>query len=70
MKNRLMIFTFIVALLMSFNVNAAEKMKTSGFLSDYSGMKKGPEGGADWVYIKEGVNFANYNKVMVDQVTF
>ena len=69
MKNKLMIFAFIAALLVSFSVYAAE-MKKSGFISDYSGMKPGPEGGADWVYIKEGVNFAHYKKVMVDQVTF
>jgi len=69
MKNKLMIFAFIAALLVSFSVYAAE-MKKSGFISDYSGMKPGPEGGADWVYIKEGVNFAQYKKVMVDQVTF
>ena len=69
MKNKLMIFAFIAALLVSFSVYAAE-MKKSGFISDYSGMKPGPERGADWVYIKEGVNFAQYKKVMVDQVTF
>ena len=69
MKNRLIVFVFISALLVSFSANAAE-MKKSGFLSDYSGMKKGPSGGADWVYIKEGVDLAKYKKVMVDQVTF
>jgi hypothetical protein len=69
MKNRFMIFTFIVVMLVSFSAYAAE-MKKSGFLSDYSGMKPGPKGGADWVYFKEGVDFAKYKKVMVDQVTF
>ena len=69
MKHRFVIFTFIVVMLVSFSVNAAE-MKKSGFLSDYSGMKPGPKDGADWVYIKEEVKFAIYKKVMVDQVTF
>ncbi len=51
-------------------VHADRKMKTSGFLSDYSGFKPGPKDGAQWVYIKEGVDFKGYTKVMVDRVTF
>ncbi len=69
MKNRLMVFVFVAALLVSFSAYAAE-MKKSGFLSDYSAMKPGPKGGAAWVYFKEGVDFAKYKKLMVDQVTF
>jgi hypothetical protein len=69
MKNKIMVFGFMAFLLISFSANAAE-MKKSGFLSDYSGMKKGPKGGVEWVFIKKGVNFGQYNKVMVDQVTF
>jgi hypothetical protein len=69
MKNKLMVFVFMSALLISFGVHAAE-MKKSGFLSDYSGMKPGPKGGAAWIYFKEGVDFARYKKLMVDQVTF
>jgi hypothetical protein len=42
MKNRLMVFVFMSALLISFGIYAAE-MKKSGFLSDYSGMKPGPK---------------------------
>jgi len=63
MKNRLMVFVFVAALLVSFSAYAAE-MKKSGFLSDYSGMKPGPKGGAAWVYFKEGVDFAKYKKLM------
>jgi hypothetical protein len=44
--------------------------KGSGFLDDYSGFKKGPRGGADFVYFKEGVDFKAYNKVMMDHVVF
>ncbi|MEW6584213.1 MAG: DUF3313 domain-containing protein [Nitrospirota bacterium] len=69
MKSRIMIFLFIMAMFVSFSANAAE-MKKSGFLGDYSGLKKGPSGGADWIYIKPDVNFAQYKKVIVDQVTF
>ena len=42
----------------------------SGFLGDYSKLQAGPEGGVDQRYIKEGVNFKQYNKIMLDQVRF
>ena len=42
----------------------------SGFLGDYSQLKEGPKGGVAQVYIKEGVNFKKYNKIMLDQVVF
>jgi len=42
----------------------------SGFLGDYSKLQAGPEGGVDQRYIKEGVDFKQYNKVMLDQVRF
>ena len=35
----------------------------SGFLGDYSKLQQGPEGGVDQRYIKEGVNFKQYNKI-------
>ena len=33
-------------------------------------LQAGPEGGVDQRYIKEGVNFKQYNKIMLDQVRF
>jgi hypothetical protein len=42
----------------------------SGFLGDYSKLQAGPEGGVDQRYIKEGVDFKKYNKIMLDQVRF
>ena len=42
----------------------------SGFLGDYSQLKPGPKGGVAQVYMKEGVNFKQYNKIMLDQVVF
>jgi hypothetical protein len=42
----------------------------SGFLGDYSKLQQGPEGGIDQRYIKEGVDFKKYNKIMLDQVKF
>ena len=42
----------------------------SGFLGDYSKLGPGPEGGVAQRYIKQGVNFKQYNKIMMDQVRF
>jgi hypothetical protein len=42
----------------------------SGFLGDYSKLQPGPEGGVAKSYIKPGVDFKKYNKVMLDQVRF
>ena len=50
-------------------VGCAETPKYSGFLKDYPSFKPGKEG-VDMVYIKEGTNFKNYNKIMMDQVVF
>ena len=42
----------------------------SGFLQDYSRLEPGPEGGVAMRYIKPGVDFKQYNKIMLDQVRF
>jgi len=43
----------------------------AGFLGDYSAkLEPGPEGGAKLRWLKPGVDFANYNKVMLDSVVF
>jgi len=44
--------------------------KPSGFLGDYSKLEPGPEGGVDKQYIKPGVDFKKYKKIMLDQVLF
>jgi hypothetical protein len=42
-----------------------------GFLYGYYGkLEPGPEGGAKLRWLKPGVNFAKYNKVMLDSVVF
>ena len=46
------------------------QIKYSGFLENYPTFQPGPEGGVDFVYLKEGVNFKKYNKVMLDYVVF
>jgi hypothetical protein len=49
---------------------AAEKDKYSGFLGNYEGLKKGPKDGVAERYIKKGVDFKKYSKIMLDSVVF
>jgi len=48
---------------------AAEK-KYSGFLQNYEDLKPGPEGGVKERYLKPGVDFKKYDKIMLDSVVF
>lgn len=51
----------------------AEDPKFSGFLGDaavYSKLTPGPESGAKMRWLKPGVNFSQYSKLMVDSVIF
>lgn len=51
-------------------MGSAPKSKT-GFLGDYSkNLAPGPEGGAKLRWLKPGVNFGKYNKIMLDSVIF
>jgi hypothetical protein len=43
--------------------------KATGFLGDYSQLHKGDDGEAQLVYIKPGVKWASYDKVMIDPIT-
>ncbi len=47
---------------------ATKQVRHSGFLKNYPEFKAGPKGGADLVYMKEGVDFKRYNKIMMDHV--
>jgi len=64
----------MLVVLMSFfsitTVGCRSKVKQSGFLTDYPQLEKGPSGGVDLVYFKEGVDFKSYDKIMMDQVVF
>jgi hypothetical protein len=49
----------------------AAEPKYSGFLGEYSAnLQPGPEGGAKMRWLKPGVDFSKYNKLMVDSVIF
>jgi hypothetical protein len=41
-----------------------------GFLKDYSLLKPGKEGQAEWLYVNPRAQWANYSKVIIDPVTF
>jgi hypothetical protein len=71
MKTKFKIFlVLIIGFTLTLPMGCGQKKSSSGFLQDYSYLKPGPTDGADLVYIKEGVNFSVYNKVMIDQVIF
>ncbi len=46
-----------------------ENVKKSGFLEDYSILRKGGEGEASLVYWSQTANFSAYDKVVIDPVT-
>lgn len=45
------------------------KTKATGFLGDYASLRKGEGSEAQLVYIKPGVNWRNYNKIIIDPIT-
>jgi len=71
MKKRI-IGIVVVCVFLSIGVAQAklEPKEYSGFLVDYSQLKPGPKDGVAMVYKKEGVDFKQYNKIMMDHVVF
>ena len=47
-----------------------QQVKYSGFLENYPVFEPGRKGGVDSLYLKEGVDFKKYNRVMLDHVVF
>jgi hypothetical protein len=66
------VFVFILGLALTMTAGCAttEQVAHSGFLKNYPTFEPGPEGGADFVYIKKGADFSPYNKIMLDEVVF
>ena len=63
--------TVLIVLLMLAVGCAANKPPRTGFLGEYANnLQPGPEGGAKLVWLKPGVDFDRYKKVMVDYVVF
>jgi hypothetical protein len=68
---------FVLALTIGFALvlstgcaGTGKEIKQSGFLGDYPDFQPGPKGGADWVYLKKGVDFSVYKRIMTDKVVF
>jgi Protein of unknown function (DUF3313) len=67
----LLTFTFSCASTSAPSKGAAAEAQKVGFLGDYAkNLQPGPEGGAKMRWLKPGVDFAKYNKVMLDSVIF
>jgi hypothetical protein len=70
MVAQIMAIVAIGVVLLMPSAGAAET-KYSGFLGDYyKNLSPGPEGGAKLRWLKPGVDFGKYNKVMVDSIIF
>jgi hypothetical protein len=63
-----LVFFLVLAIALT---SCAELPSQSGFLNGhYKDMQPGPEGGVKMRWIKPGVDFSRYNKVMLDSVVF
>jgi hypothetical protein len=72
MKYRYQIITFLAIVVLSIALTGCatkQKQNYSGFLQDYPPFEKGLEG-VDQRYMKEGVDFSKYQKIMMDEVVF
>ena len=71
MKTATKICMFVVIGLSLALAGCASGPKQSGFLGNYySNLGPGPEGGAKYRWLKPGVDFSKYNKLMIDSVVF
>ena len=69
-KQALAVLVAVVTIIALAGVASAKEKKYSGFLGKYDGLTKGPEGGVAERYIKKGVDFKKYNRIMLDSVVF
>lgn len=65
------VMALVIGLTFCVGTSFSAEPKYSGFLGDsYKNLQPGPEGGAKMRWIKPGVDFSKYNKLMVDSVIF
>jgi hypothetical protein len=69
-SNSALIGLFFSLIFFVFAGCASTKPHYSGFLDTYPEFQPGAEGGVDFVYLKDGVDFKKYNKVMLDNIIF
>ena len=61
----------VIGLTLTASAGFAAEQKYSGFLDGYyKNLEPGPKGGAKERWLKPGVDFSKYNKVMIDTVVF
>jgi len=61
----------VIGLVLAAPAGAAEEQKFSGFLEGYyQNLQPGPEGGTRLRWLKPGVDFGKYRKIMLDSVIF
>ena len=71
MKRMSLMAMVILIIALTSSATLAEETRYSGFLGDYyQKMQPGPEGGAKMRWVKPGVDFTKYHKLMVDSVIF
>jgi hypothetical protein len=71
LKRPLLTFVVVaISCMLTIAVGFAAEKKYSGFLGNYDDLKPGPEGGVKERYLKPGVDFKKYNKIMLDSVVF
>jgi hypothetical protein len=64
--------TLSLAAVMATSCTSTSQMrstKATGFLGDYASLRKGEGSEAQMVYIKPGVNWRGYNKIIIDPIT-
>jgi Protein of unknown function (DUF3313) len=71
MKTAKVVLAMAIGLAFMLCGGCASTPKESGFLNGYyKDLQPGPKGGAEKRWLKPGVDFAKYNKLMVDSVIF
>jgi hypothetical protein len=63
---------FALGILFTGCASQTKRLPQTGFLTDYSLLKKNedPQWMDDWIYVKEGVDWKAYDKLIVDRVTY
>ncbi len=65
------VFVILICFVLAISTGCTSKqIKHSGFMESYPEFRPGPNGGADFVYTREGVDFSVYHNIMMDHVVF
>ena len=71
MKTTKIFIAVAIGLALMISAGCSSTPKYSGFLGTYeNNLQPGPEGGARMRWLKPGVDFSKYNKLMIDSVVF